>query len=261
MMQTLITYTRHQFRLEWRTTVIWAAGLCLYAGLIVAIFPSVRDAVNIDAIPPHLRLAFNLNDFTQLANFLSSQLLGVILPLLLPFYAMIRLSNVVAGAEEQGRMDILLGNPIPRWQVLIAPWITVGAGLAVVVAAIGVTVWAVAAGLDLALTFGQAMRSALMLWPTAMAFGSLALFCSTCLRQRSTALLIPAATVFIMYLANVVGRLAPDVSWVRYGSAYNYYGTAITDGIWWSGVAVLVGAAIILLAGAIARFDRRDIYA
>lgn len=261
MMRTLGIYIQHQIRLEWRTTAIWAIGLCLYAGLIVAIFPSVRDAVDIGAIPPNLRKAFNLNDFTQLANFLSSQLLGVILPLLVPFFAMIKLSNVVAGAEEQGRMDILLGNPIPRWQVLLAPWITIVACLAFIVAAIGATVWAVATALDLALTFSQAMQASLMLWPTATAFGSLALLSSTCVRQRSTALLIPSAAVFVMYLANVIGRLAPDVSWVRYFSAYNYYGTAITDGIWWSGVAVLTSASLLLLAGAIARFDRRDVYA
>ncbi len=43
--------------------------------------------------------------------------------------------------------------------------------------------------------------------------------------------------VFLMYLVNVIGKLAPSVSGVRFASAYHYYGSAIIDGIWWWGVA------------------------
>jgi ABC-2 type transport system permease protein len=256
-----VTYTRFLFRNEWRTAAFWAVGLCIYSGLIVLLFPSVKDAVNLDAIPPNLRKAFNIDDFTQLASFLSSQLLGVILPLLLPFFGMIRMSNVVAGAEEQGRMDMLLGQPIPRWHLIAGNVIVVASLLLCIVWAIGVTIWTVAAVLGLDLTIAQAMRAAFMLWPTSVAFSALALLVSTFVRQRSTALLIPASAVFVMYLLNVIGRLAPDVSGIRYASAYNYYGSAITDGIWWGGVTVLLVSTLILVLVAIAQFERRDIFA
>ena len=258
---TLVTYARFQFRNEWRTAAFWAVGLCIYSGLIVLLFPSVKDAVNLDAVPPNLRKAFNINDFTQLASFLSSQLLGVILPLLMPFFGIIKMSNVVAGAKEQGRMDMLLGQPIPRWHLMLGNFTVVASLLLGIVIAIGVTIWTVAALLDLDLTIIQAMRAAFMLWPTSVAFSALALVVSTFVRQRSTALLIPASTVFVMYLLNVIGRLVPDVSGVRYASAYNYYGTAITDGIWWTGVIVLLASTGILVVVAAIQFNRRDIFA
>ena len=258
---TLLIYTRFLFLGEWRTAAFWSFGLSIYAGLIVSIYPSVKDSINFEAIPGNLRTAFNINDFTQLASFLSSQLLGIILPILLPFFGMIKLSNVVAGAEEQGRMDMLLGQPIPRWHLIVANFIVVATFLLGIVVAIGVTVWTVAAALDLELTFNQAIRAAFMLWPTSLAFSALALAVSTMVRQRATALLIPAAFVFVMYLVNVIGRLAPSVSGIRYVSAYNYYGTAITDGIWWPGVSVLLISTSILVAVAIAQFNRRDIFA
>jgi ABC-2 type transport system permease protein len=83
---------------------------------------------------------------------------------------------------------------------------------------------------------------------------------STMARRRAIALGVPAGIVFLMFLLNVIGKLAPAVSTLRYFSAYHYYGTAITDGIWWLGAGVLVGITLILLVFAIVSFQRRDIY-
>lgn len=254
-------YTRFQYRANWRQTSFWAIGLVIYCGLIVGIYPSVSDAVDISLIPENLRTAFNINDFTQLASFLSSELFGVILPLLLPFYGIIALSNVVAGAEERGRLDVLLGNPIPRRHLILGSFQVIASYLFVLVIVIGVVVYTVATMLDLELTARQATRAAFALWPLTLAFGAFALAMSSMVRQRAVALGVPAAVLFLMYLVNVIGRLAPTVSGIRFGSAYHYYGAAIIEGVWWGGVAVLLGAATVLVTVAVIMFDRRDIYA
>jgi len=261
MRSTFWPYTRFQYRASWRQTAYWAIGLVIYCGLIVGIYPSVSDAIDISLIPDNLRAAFNINDFTQLASFLSSELFGVILPLLLPFYGIIALSNVVAGAEERGRLDVLLGNPIPRRHLILGSFLVVATYLLVLVTVIGVVVYTVAALLDLELTMRQAARAAFALWPLTLAFGALALAMSSIVRQRAVALGVPAAILFLMYLVNVIGRLVPTASGIRFASAYHYYGTAITEGIWWTGTAVLLAAAGALVSTAVVMFDRRDIYA
>lgn len=258
---TLLTYIAYQFRAEWRATLYWTVGLCLYAGLVVSIYPSVRSAVDLDAIPANMRAAFNITDFAQLAGFLSSQLFGVILPLVVPFYVIVMLSNVVAGAEERGRLDILLGNPIPRHHLVVGTFVVAVVYLLAIVLILGGVVWGVAAALELDLTPRQAVRSTFVLWPTGLAFGALALAVSTVARQRAVAMGIPAATVLLSYLALVIGRLAPPVELVRYVSAYNYYGVAILEGVWWGGMAVLAAVSLALLAFAIIAFNRRDIFA
>jgi ABC-2 type transport system permease protein len=258
---TLLTYTAFQFRAERRATLYWTIGLCIYAGLVVSIYPSVRSALNLDAIPENLRSAFNITDFTQLAGFLSSQLFGVILPLVLPFYGIVMLSNVVAGAEERGRLDILLGNPIPRDHLVIGTFAVATTYLLAIVTVLGGVVWGVATALDLDLTLRQAMRATFVLWPTSLVFGALALAVSTVTRQRAVAMGIPAAIVLLSYLALVIGRLAPPVEIVRYLSAYNYYGVAILQGVWWLGMAILGLASAILLTFSVVAFNRRDIYA
>ncbi|MGN6033078.1 MAG: ABC transporter permease subunit [Thermomicrobiales bacterium] len=258
---TFRIYTAFRYRAEWRTTLFWAIGLSIYTGVLVSVYPSIRGALNLNALPANMRAAFNITDFTQLASFLSAQVFGVILPILLPFFAMIALSGVIAGAEERGRLDILLGNPLPRWQVVIGSFLVIATYLLAIVAAISVALWAMAQALDLSLSMRQAWRAAFALWPLATAFGALSLALSALVRQRSWALGIPAAVLFLMYLLNVIGRLAPAISWVRWLSAFNYYGVAITEGLWWPGVATLVGSAVVLTALATLLFNRRDIYA
>ncbi len=258
---TFWPYTRFQFLASWRSTGFWAIGLVIYCGLIVGIYPSVSDAVDISLIPANLRAAFNIDDFTQLASFLSSELFGVILPLILPFYGIIALSNVVAGAEERGRLDVLFGNPIPRHHLIVGSYMVVAVYQLMLGAVIGTVVYTVATILDLELTARQTVRAAFALWPLALAFGALALAMSSVVRQRSVALGVPAAILFLMYLVNVIGRLAPAVSGIRFASAYHYYGSAILDGVWWTGVAVLLAAAATLVVIAVVMFNRRDIYA
>ncbi|MGC4108102.1 MAG: ABC transporter permease subunit [Thermomicrobiales bacterium] len=258
---TFRIYTTFRYRAEWRTTLFWAVGLSLYTGVLVSVYPSIRGALNLNALPANMRAAFNITDFTQLASFLSAQVFGVILPILLPFFAMIALSGVIAGAEERGRLDILLGNLLPRWQIVIGSFLVIATYLLAIVSALAVVLWGMAQVLDLSLTVRQAWRAAFALWPLSIAFGALSLAISSIVRQRSWALGIPAGVLFLMYLLNVIGRLAPSISWVRWFSAYNYYGVAVTEGLWWPGMATLLGATIILTLAATMLFNRRDIYA
>ena len=258
---TFWTYTRFQARSMRFTILFWAIGLIIYCGLIVVIYPSVKDIVDISLIPANLREAFSINDFSQLASFLSSELFGAILPILLPFFGIIVLSWVVAGAEERGRLDVLLGNPIPRWQLVVGSWLVVVVALLLLVTVVGTVIFAVASVMDLALNARQAYRAAFALWPLTVIFGTLALTMSTIVRSRSVALAVPAAILFLMYLGNVIARLAPSFSWLRWASVYNYYGNAILDGLWWTGAAVLIVASVVLLVVAVIQFERRDIYA
>jgi ABC-2 type transport system permease protein len=258
---TLWRYIRYQFRDQRKAALFWAVGLTIYCGAIVFIYPQVKDAIDITLVPENLREAFNINDFTQLASFLSSELFGVILPLLLPFFGMITLSGIVAGAEERGRLDLLLGNPIPRWNLVIGSYVVVATYLLGLVTLIGLVIWGVATGLDLELTLRQSMRAGYALWPVTLVFSALALMLSTVVRQRAVALGAPAAVVFLMFLTNVIGRLAPPISGIRYISVFHYYGNAVVEGLWWTGVAVLLLAMAVLVTMAVVMFNRRDIYA
>ena len=62
-----------------------------------------------------------------------------------------------------------------------------------------------------------------------------------------------------MYLLDVLGKLAPAVSELRWLSAFRYYGTPLTDGLDVARLAVLVAAGGAARRGRRGAHERRDI--
>lgn len=62
-----------------------------------------------------------------------------------------------------------------------------------------------------------------------------------------------------MYVIDLVGRLDPDLSGIRYVSVFKYYGNAIEDGIDPLSFAGVTVAAILLAALGAWLFERRDV--
>jgi ABC-2 type transport system permease protein len=96
-------------------------------------------------------------------------------------------------------------------------------------------------------------------WPLAMLFGGLALLVSGVMRGSATVTAVSGGTVVGMYIVDLVGKLADPIEPLRAVSAFNYYGSAVRDGIdavAFAGLA-LAGAALAALGALL--FDRRDV--
>jgi ABC-2 type transport system permease protein len=70
-----------------------------------------------------------------------------------------------------------------------------------------------------------------------------------------------AGVLVTMYVVDLVGRLDPDLSGIRYASVFKYYGNAIEDGIDPVAFLGMTGAAIVLAALGAWLFERRDLSA
>lgn len=106
-------------------------------------------------------------------------------PLALAFFSILACANAIAGAEERGAMDILLGNPIPRWQLVAGNFIVAALSLLVIVAVMGAIIWDTAFLLDVDLSLQASAAAVLNLWPTRVFFGALTLLCFSLLHRRS----------------------------------------------------------------------------
>ena len=62
-----------------------------------------------------------------------------------------------------------------------------------------------------------------------------------------------------MYLLDVLGKLAPAVSELRWLSAFRFYGTPLTEGLDVAGLSVLVVAGAVLATAGAALHERRDV--
>lgn len=257
----LLIYARHLLGQYRRAAIFWALAVSLYSALMVLAYPAFEDspALDMSSYPEALRKAFNLDNLNLIEPYLSSQFFQMA-PLALSFYPITAFAGAIAGAEERGKLDILLGNPLPRRTVVLATWIAVALALLGILLVLGGTTWLAAVAVGVDLSARESFRGALNLWPICMAFGGLALALSATVRQRGVALGVPILALFLMYLGDVLGKIIASLANVRYASAFKYYGDAIVNGVPWGGAALLAAVALLLLALAIPLFERRDIY-
>jgi ABC-2 type transport system permease protein len=261
---TLYALVSHTVRMQLRSVIIWGAAIGLYSAAMVASFTAIEGSAAklnqlMEAYPKGMLEAFGVTDLGNPANYLHSQVFGLA-PLALSFFPILALANAIAGAEERGTIDVLLGNPLPRWQLVAGNFIAVAVSLLEICAIVGLLTWGTAVLIDVDLGLREVAEAVLNLWPICIVFGALALLCSALFHRRSLAIAIPAFLLFGTYLIDTIGRASEDLEDWRPISVFYYYGSAIENGIDWPhfGSITLVALALALLAAL--AFRRRDIY-
>jgi ABC-2 type transport system permease protein len=257
--ETFTIYLGHLLSQTRRGMLIWLASLAAYGALIVSIFPSMKDTLSTTEYPEALQEAFSMNDLTRIESFLTAEIFSY-LPLVVAFIPIMFFAGALAGAEERGSLDVLLGTPLPRRHLVLTTFLAGAINLFLVLAGLAAGLWLTSLAVDAGLSLGDAAAGALAAWPTGLAIGSVALLASAVLRQRSKVLGLAIGVMFAMYALFVVSKLVDGLGWLKWFSAFHYYGSAVEDGVYWLGVAVLLAASAVLVAIAVNRFERRDIY-
>ena len=261
---TLFALVSHTVRMQLRGVIIWGAALGLYSAALVVSFTAIEGSAEqlnqlMEAYPKGMLEAFGVTDLGDPANYLHSQVFGFA-PLALSFFPIMALAGAIAGAEERGTIDVLLSNPLPRWQLVIGNFVATALSLLAICGVVGLLTWGTAVLVNVEISLRQAAEAVLNLWPVCIMFGALALLCSALFHRRGLAIAIPAFLLFGMYLLDTIGRASEDLEDLRPVSVFYYYGSAIENGIDWAdfgGITLLVLALVLL---AVLAFRRRDIY-
>ena len=264
---TLFALVVHTLRLQMRSVIIWGVALGALSALTVVSFPPFSEGNQLNEMienyPPAMREMFGITQGTDLSTiegFLASQLFSFLVPISLAFFPILASSGAIAGAEERGTIDVLLGNPIPRWQLVVGNFVATSASLLGIVAILGVFTWVPAVLLDVDLTLGTTAEAMLNLWPLCVFFGGLAMLCSAVFHRRVLATTIPGVVLVAMYFVNALGNLVDELEDVQPFTVFHYYGSAIEDGIDWANFGGVSLAALALILLAALAFRRRDIY-
>lgn len=263
----LLALTAHAARLRARSALIWSLVLGALGAMFVALYPSIADRPGmeqlIDSMPQAMRDIAGFGDsvgFSSVESFLATEMLNFLAPLALSFFPILAASSAIAGSEEDGTLDVLMGNPLSRWQLVAGRFLAAAVLLLGIVCVMGLIMWlaAILVGVDLSL--GSAAAGTLNLWPLCMLFGGVALLCSALAHRRLLAVAVPVALLFSMYFVDALANTVEALEFFQPLSAFYYYGSAIENGLDWANFAGLtaVTAALVLLA--ILVFRRRDIY-
>jgi ABC-2 type transport system permease protein len=265
---TLLYLILYTLRLQMRSVIIWGAALGLLSLVTVGFFPSLEDQGEqlnklIESYPPKMRDLFGMGegtDLTTIEGFLASQVFSFMAPLALAFFPILASAGAIAGAEERGTIDVLLGNPIPRWQLVVGRFVGTAISLLGIVAILGLFTWVPAILLDIDLSIRKTAEAVLNLWPLCLFLGGLAMLCSALFHRRVFAIAIPGAVLIAMYFVNALGNTVKDLEDAQPFSVFHYYGSAIEHGIDWGDFGGVTLATVVLVLLAVLAFRRRDIY-
>lgn len=244
-----------------RSLLAWGLPIGLMSAFIVAIFPSVEDALGkaVRDYPAELKEAFGIGELATVEQYLEAEMLSLIVPLALGYLAVRSVASGLSGAAESGRLDVLLSAPVSRGRLVAAGFaataIELAAVLVVSLLLTAIGSWLSGAGLS----FGPALAGFANVWPLALLFAGLGVVVTGFSLRTSVVTGSVAGILVAMYVVDLIGRLDTSLDWVRYGSVFRYYGKAIEDGIDPLAFCGIVVVATALAALGALMFERRDL--
>lgn len=250
-----------QLRERRRSLLSWGLPIGLMSAFIVAIYPSVEDALSkaIASYPEALKQAFGIAELSTVEQYLNAEMLSLIVPLAVGYLAVRSVASALSGAAESGRLDVLLSAPVSRRRLVASGFAAAALELAAVLA---VSLLITALGGLLAgagLSFGMALAGFANVWPLALLFAGFGVLATAWSLRTSVVTGSIAGVLVAMYVADLIGRLDTGLDWIRYGSVFRYYGKAIEDGIEPLSFVGMTAAAVALAAVGAVLFDRRDL--
>jgi ABC-2 type transport system permease protein len=250
-----------QLRERRRSLLAWGLPLGLMSALVVAIYPSVEDALAeaIRDYPPALKEAFGIGELSTVEQYLEAEMLSLIVPLAAGYLAVRSVASGLSGAAESGRLDVLLSAPLSRSRLVAADFAATAIEVASVLA---VSLLLTVAGSALAgsgLSLGSTLAGFANVWPLALLFAGLGIVVTGWSLRTNIVTGSVAGVLVAMYVADLVGKLDPSLDWVRYGSVFRYYGKAIEEGIDPLSFAGVTAVAVALAALGALLFERRDL--
>lgn len=264
---TLLALSLYLMRGQVRTALLWGLALGSLSLLTVIMFPTISEGMDLSAyldnLPREMIALFGLEAGDSLntpEGWLATQIFNMWAPLALTFYPILLGAHAVAGAEDRGRLDMLLSNPLPRWQLVISTFVTMLFGLLLSLFVLGLLTWLPAVLLAVDLAAAAVAAAAFNLLPLGLFFGSLALLLSALVRRVLLAVALPAALLVVMYFLNALAAFTEGLEPLRPLSLFHYYGSAIEEGIRWPSFGFILLLALALALLAVAAFNRRDIY-
>lgn len=181
----------------------WSLGLCFFPLVYIAIYPSVAEEMaGLADLEIYQALGMTLGTFPDWVG----SILIIFMPLVAAFYAMINGTGTLAGEEEDGRLEMVVALPLPRWQIVTAKAAALAISsfiMFVVVAAVSALVFlSIESQVETELTALDLFTAVLFAWPLVFAVGMISMFLAAFAPSRRIALAIAAAILLVSYFGN-----------------------------------------------------------
>jgi ABC-2 type transport system permease protein len=256
----------HELRSRGPGIIGWGLGLSVLPLLYIGLYPQFAEELgNLQSLTD---MAFYQAMGISLASFEGyvASTLTNLAPVILAIYAVISGTGTLAGEEEDGRLEMIVALPIPRWQIVTVKAIALGIALLLILAIVGaaaaLALAAIAGQVETTVTPWRLFSEMLASWPLIMTFAMASLFLGAFSPSRRTAALLAMVVVLVSYFGNNLTNMFPSMEGLRVLFPFHYYqatADALIQGQKPVDLLILTAVALALFALALIFFQRRDI--
>lgn len=248
-----------------RSALVWGGALVLLTASVLAIWPSMSESGSLDTLvsgmSPELITALGLESYGSAAGFLNGNLYALFLPLLFAVLGIMHTNALTAGDEDAGRLELLLALPISRVSVYLSRFIAVVLVLAVITVLVGGAVGIGAMTLDMDLAVTGVVAATLGIFLLALFHAALA-FALAGLGLRAAVVLAGSLGVLVLgYVASALLPMIESLDGIAAASPWHWAlgEQPLENGFDGTGIALLVGGQLVLLAVGLVAVRRRTI--
>lgn len=241
----------------------WALGLCFFPIVYIGIYPSVAEEMaGLADLEIYQAMGVNLGTF---ADWIGS-IVVVFLPLVAAIYALLNGTGTLAAEEEDGRLEMMVTLPVPRWKIVAAKALALTISTILIMLFVGVVTYIVFAMIEsqveTQLTGLDLVWAVLSGWPVVFAMGMLGMFLAAFTSRRRIASLIATAYLIVSYFGSNLATQASALEPFEPLFLFTYLdstGQGVIEGQQIGDVLVLLGIGVVALALALFFFQRRDL--
>lgn len=257
-------------RLLWQELVFrrnaiigWGIGLCFLPVLYIGIYPSVAEQMEgLADLEIYQAMGMNLGTF---ADWIGS-ILVLFMPLVAAIYAIINGTGTLAGEEEDGRLEMVVTLPLPRWQIVLAKALALALATIIIFLIVAVVSFfvfrAIESQIETDLVGMDIVSAVLSAWPLVFAVSMMSMFLAAFASSRRVAAMIASAILIVSYfgdnLANSTDALAPFEPLFLF-TYLDSTGAAVREGQTTGDVLVLLGTGLASFVLAVLFFQRRNL--
>ena len=244
----------------------WGIGLSMFPVIYVGMYPSfAEEMVNFqDLLDLAIYQAMGIT-MGSFEGFIASTVTNLV-PVILCIYAVINATGTLAGEEDDGRLELIVALPIPRWEIVAVKAVALGIALIgillIVATGAALTMEAIALPIETNVTTMDVFFSVLAAWPLAMAVGMIAFFLGAFSPNRRIASAVATVVVLVSYLGSNLTGLIASLENIEHFFLFHYYeatAEALEVGQQTGNTAALLAIALVAFGLTLIFFQRRNI--
>lgn len=254
---------------RWRGTLVYGAGIVAYVLMLTSMFPSITKIgaakkAYMEDLPEGFLKFFNVKDFniTSFDNYMTLQFLGLIWIIVMAAFVIALARGMVAGEIQDGTLELLLAQPIARWNILLSEGAVLLGGIVFLVLLTVLATFAFGAAFGIELSYGGYAAFIPLGIALAAAIAGYSVLLSAVMREPRRVALAAAGVTLAFYIVHFVGIYSKSLAKVDYFTIFRYYDPQTllkTGGVPVRDILVLLGFAAVTFAAAVFFFQRRDI--